>query len=156
MTLKILLFLSTCILGVFCGTQLAEAALIVPYWKGLSADDFFTFYKTYGAKLHQFYAPLTVFATLLPIVTFIYSLLSKSKTPLLIWLMAIFCVLFFLTFFIYFKDANVSFAERTISNKELPQELMKWAKWHWARVVFELIAFVCGLISLLRFKQVLQ
>lgn len=43
MTLKILLLLSTFLLGIFFGTQLAEAALIVPYWKDLSADNFFAF-----------------------------------------------------------------------------------------------------------------
>jgi hypothetical protein len=139
-------------LGVFFGTQLAEAALIVPYWKALSADDFFELYKTYGKKLHQFYAPLTIAATILPIATLACNFFSKSKIDLLMWLMVAFSILFFATFFLYFKDANISFTERTISNEALLQELIKWEKWHWGRVVCEASAFVFGLILLLKSK----
>jgi hypothetical protein len=152
MILKILLLLSTCTLGTFFGTQLAEAALIVPYWKSLSADDFFAFYKTYGEKLHQFYTPLTIAAAILPIATLVYSLLGKSNTSLLMWLMAAFAILFFATYFVYFKAANLSFSERTISNEALAQELIRWGTWHWARVACEAAAFVCGLILLLKLK----
>lgn len=152
MALKILLLLSTCTLGVFLGRQLAEAVLIVPYWKELSSDDFFSFSKNYGERLYQFYAPLTIAATVFPTTTFVYSLLNKSKTDILMWLMFIFTLLFFATYFIYFKEANISFAERTISNEELQNELIKWGNWHWTRVFCEAIAFVCGLILLLKFK----
>lgn len=152
MILKILLLLSTFMLGIFLGTQIAEAALIVPYWKGLSADVFFVFYKIYGKKIHQFYAPLTIAATILPIATLAYSLFDKSKADLLMWLMTVFAVLFFATFFLYFKETNISFTERSISNEALPKELITWGKWHWGRIVCEAIAFSCGLILLLKLK----
>lgn len=152
MAQKILLLLSTCTLGVFLGSQLAEAVLIVPYWKELSSDGFFMFYEAYGTKLYHFYAPLTIASTILPTITFVFSLLSKSKTDVLMWLMFIFSLLFFSTFFIYFKEANLSFAERSISNEALQNELIKWGNWHWIRVFCEAIAFVCGLILLLKAK----
>jgi hypothetical protein len=152
MTQKVLLSLCVCILGTFFGTQLAEAALIVPYWKGLSAADFFGFYRTYGGKLHQFYSPLTIAATVLPMATLGFSVFKKSKTDWYLWLMAAFSVLFFSTFFVYFKEANLSFTERTITDQMLPLELLRWEKWHWTRVGFEGIAFICGLISLTKTK----
>jgi hypothetical protein len=152
MSLKTILLLSTGTLGVFLGTQLAEAALIVPYWKGLSPDDFFAFYKTYGHKLHLFYSPLTIVATILPIIAIVWSLALKQKTDPLMWVMVIFTLLFFSTFFLYFKDVNLSFMERTITDKFLPQKLTEWANWHWARVSCEFIAFVCGLILLTKLK----
>lgn len=152
MALKILLLLSTCTLGVFLGTQLAEAVLIVPYWKNLTSDAFFEFHKTYGKKLYQFYAPLTIVATILPAITFIYSLLNNSKTDILMWFMFIFTLLFFATFYVYFKEANLSFAERTISNESLSGELIKWENWHWARIFCEAIAFICGVILLIKLK----
>jgi Domain of unknown function (DUF1772) len=152
MVLKFLLLLSTGTLGVFLGTQIAEGALIVPYWKGLLSSDFFAFYKTYGEKLYQFYSPLTILATVLPITTFAYSLLTKPKTDILMWLMLIFTILFFATFFVYFKEANISFTDRTLSDEALPNELIKWGNWHWTRVFCEAVAFICGLILLLRFK----
>jgi Domain of unknown function (DUF1772) len=146
MALKILLLLSTCILGIFLGTQLAEAVLIVPYWKELSSNDFFAFFKNHGKSLYQFYSPLTIAATIFPTATFVCSLLGKSKTDILMWLMLIFTLLFFSMYFLYFKEANLSFAERTISDEVLINELIKWGNWHWARVFCEAVAFLCGLI----------
>ena len=64
------------------------------------------------------------------------------------WSMFIFTMLFFATYFIFFKNANISFAERTISTEELPNKLLIWGYWHWTRVIFEAIAFICGLILL--------
>lgn len=150
MVLKILLLVSTGTLGVFFGTQLAEAALIVPYWKELSPDDFFTLHKAYGKKLYQFYSPITIAAFVLPVSTLVFSFITKQKADLLMWGMVVFSILFFATYFLYFKDANISFAERTVSNEALPQALNTWANWHWARVVFEAIAFICGLFLLIR------
>ena len=150
MAQKILLLLSTFTLGIFLGTQLAEAVLIVPYWKELSSDVFFELHKTYGKRLYEFYAPLTIAATVLPTATFVYSLLNKAKTDIFLWLMFIFTLLFFATYFIYFKEANISFAQRTISNEALQNELIRWGNWHWTRVFFESVAFVCGLIMLLK------
>lgn len=152
MALKIILLLSTGILGIFLGTQLAEAALIVPYWKGLSPDDFFTFYKTYGNKLHQFYSPLTIAATIFPIIALVWSLLTKQKIDFLLWIIVVFALMFFSTYFLYFKEANLSFTERIITNEILPYKLKEWANWHWGRVFCETVAFVCGLILLTKLK----
>lgn len=148
MFLKILLILSTGTLGVFVGTQLAEAALIVPYWKGLSPSDFFDFYKNYGKKLHQFYSPLTIFSTLLPLATIAYCLFTKQKIEPLMWLMLVFTLLFFSSYFVYFKEANLSFTERSFSDELLSNKLNEWANWHWGRVACEMVAFVCGLLLL--------
>ncbi len=152
MALRVLLLSSTCALGVFLGAQLAEAVLIVPYWKGLSADSFFIFFKNYGQSLYEFYAPLTIAATIFPTVTFVYSLLVKSKTDILMWLLLVFTILFFAMYFIYFKDANLSFAQRTISDQALSNELVKWGNLHWTRVFCEAVAFVCGLLLLFKSK----
>jgi hypothetical protein len=152
MALKIILLLATGTLGVFLGTQLAEAALIVPYWKGLSPDDFFTFYKMYGDKLHQFYSPLTITATILPVIALVWSEMTKQKNDLFMWIMVVFTLLFFSTYFLYFKEANLSFTERTITNEILPYKLIEWANWHWGRVSCETVAFVCGLILLTKMK----
>jgi len=56
---------------------------------------------------------------------------------------------FFSTYYLYFKNANQKFSDRTLSNNELPVELQKWGNWHWTRIGFEAIAFVCSIIILL-------
>ncbi len=152
MILKILLFFSTCTLGIFLGSQLAEAALIVPYWKDLPSDDFFALSKKYGEKVYDFYAPLTILAVIFPSSTFFYSLLSNSKTDVYMCLMFIFTLAFFSMYYIYFKGANTAFYERTVSNEALSFELIKWGNWHWARVCCEVGAFMSSLILLLKQK----
>ncbi|MCU0419903.1 MAG: hypothetical protein MUC38_09620 [Cyclobacteriaceae bacterium] len=152
MAIKHSLLLSTAILGIFLGTQLAEAMLIVPYWKGISVEEFFVFYNLYGKALHQFYSPLTIAATILPVFTFVWSLFKKQKIDPLLWIMVVFTLLFFSSYFVYFKEANLSFANRTIANELLPDKLNEWANWHWGRVTCEAIAFVCGLFLLTKVK----
>lgn len=66
--------------------------------------------------------------------------------------MTIHSILFFTSFFVYFKEANLSFAERTISDKALPQELIKWGRWNWGKIVCETGAFIYGLFLLLNSK----
>lgn len=151
MTSEILLLLSSGVLGIFLGAQIAEAILFVPYWKAMSADDFFELHKTFGKKIYQFFAPLTIAATILPLITVGYNLACSSKSQTLWILMGATTLLFFSTYFLYFKKANRGFAERSLSNEELPSELVRWGNWHWGRIVFELIAFGCSLLLLLKF-----
>ena len=145
---QILLMVSTGILGIFLGTQICEGALLVPYWKSLPPQNFFRLHKTYGKKIHQFFAPLTIAATFIPLITAGYSLYVRSNKPEIMVGMATFCLLFFATYFLYFKRANHSFATQSLSDAELPQELRRWGNWHWGRVGLEFIAFGLGLVAL--------
>ena len=144
-----LLLCSSLILGIFAGTQIAEAFLLVPYWKSLSADAFFELHQTYGKRIYQFFAPLTILATLFPLGTVVYSLWYTTGNIVLVTLLGISTLAFFSTYFLYFKSANQSFANRTLSNEALPKELARWGTWHWGRIVFECIAFFCVLLLLL-------
>ena len=145
MIAETLSLLSSGVLGIFLGAQIAEAVLLVPLWKDLDADDFFEFHKTYGKKLYRFFAPLTIAATLIPLVTVVYIISYQVEDQLLAGLMGLSTVAFFSTFYLYFKKANKSFEERSLSNQELPHELRRWGTWHWGRICFEFIAFICSL-----------
>ncbi len=149
MIFSILVYLSSGILGIFLGAQIAEAVLFVPYWKALSPDEFFKLHQTYGKKIYQFFAPLTIMATILPFLTVIYGVINGSIVGFMLWGMGIATILFFSTYFLYFKKANKSFADRSLSDKALPSELVRWGNWHWGRIVFEFIAFGCALWLLL-------
>ncbi|MDW3646397.1 MAG: hypothetical protein R8P61_05030 [Bacteroidia bacterium] len=144
-----LLILSTGILGIFLGAQITEAVLFVPYWKSLDPDDFFELHKTYGKKIHQFFAPLTIAATLIPLATVGYQMIKQDDHLLLWGVMGLATVAFFSTYFLYFKKANQSFADRSLSNEALPRELNKWGNWHWGRIFFEILALLSALALLL-------
>jgi len=62
--------------------------------------------------------------------------------------MGIAVLAFFSTYFLYFKQANKSFTDQNISNQNLKRELVRWGSWHWGRIFFESIAFVCSLLLL--------
>lgn len=145
-----LLLLSTGCLGIFFGTQIAEGCLIVPYWKKLSPEQFFDFYSAYGHKLHKFYAPLTILATLSTLCTVTFFLFKGSEELLILLVMGSSTLSFFSTYFMFFKKANKRFSEKSISHKNLPAELRRWGNWHWARVAFEGIAFILSLVLLLK------
>ncbi len=148
MLAEILLQASCGILGIFLGAQISEAALLVPYWKAMKAGDFFNLHQTYGKKIHRFFAPLTILATIIPLVTVGYVAAQGVGNLLLAGIMGLAVLAFFSTYFLYFKKANQSFAARSLSDKELPYELIKWEKWHWGRICFEFVAFGCSLLLL--------
>ena len=68
---------------------------------------------------------------------------------MLLCVLALATLVFFSTYFLYFKEANQKFADRTLSNEELPSELERWGNWHWFRIVFEAIAFLASVLILL-------
>lgn len=142
--------LSAGILGIFTGAQIAEGVLFIPYWKSLEPQKFFLLHKTYGPKIYQFFAPLTITATLIPVGTAIYSLVINAHGKIFATLMGVFTLLFFATYFLYFKKANKSFEDASLTDVELPVELDKWDKWHWARIYLEIGALICSLIAIIK------
>ena len=148
--MEIFYAMSAGILGIFTGTQIAEAILFVPYWKGLEPKTFFLLHKTYGPKIYQFFAPLTIIATITPTATAIYSWFSNSPGMIFSVLMGVFALLFFCTYFLYFKKANQSFADGSLTEAELPIELERWEKWHWAWIYLEMAALICSLIAIIQ------
>ena len=142
--------MSAGILGIFTGAQIAEGILFIPYWKSLEPQKFFLLHKTYGPKIYQFFAPLTIVSTLIPIGTAVYSLTTNSHGKIFSALMGIFTLLFFTTYFLYFKKANKSFEDASLTDAQLPVELDKWDRWHWARIYLEIGALICSLIALIR------
>jgi hypothetical protein len=145
----ILLLLSAAVLGIFLGAQIAEACLFVPIWKKMGADDFFEQHQSVGPLVYRFFAPLTIAATAIPLITVLISLIRDPTHNALIWVMGVSTLAFFSTYSLYFKNANQKFSDRTLSNDELPVELKKWGNWHWTRIGFEAIAFLCSIILLL-------
>jgi len=144
----ILNILSAGILGIFLGAQICEAVLFVPYWKTLNARDFFELHKTYGKKIYQFFAPLTIAATIIPVIAAAYALTNRVHGSIFSLSMGVLTLMFFSTYYIYFKQANRSFADASISDEELPKELDRWGRWHWGRTGLEFVAFVFSLLAL--------
>ncbi len=145
---EVLNILSAGILGIFLGAQICEAVLFVPYWKTMSPKEFFELHKSYGKKIYQFFAPLTIAATFVPVLTATYAVTNNIEGYIYSLTMGVLTLMFFSTYYLYFKQANKSFAEASVSHEELPNELNRWGKWHWGRTGLEFVAFIFALLAL--------
>jgi hypothetical protein len=99
----IFLLLSAAVLGVFLGAQIAEACLFIPIWKKMSADDFFEQHHSVRPLLLRFFAPLTIAATVIPLIAvLLHWIINPNQSPFM-WVMGVSTLLFFSTYFLYFK-----------------------------------------------------
>ena len=96
----------------------------------MDADEFF--------KQHEFVAPLTIAATAIPLMTAVLSLIYFSGEYFIFSIMGVSTLMFFSTYFLYFKKANKKFADRELSNDELPSALQEWSNWHKGRIFLKL------------------
>ena len=136
-------------LGLTAGAMLAEAAILVPYWQGLSAEQFFNWYQNNAELLVDFYTPLEITSAILSLVAAILNVVSRRSAWLWV-LAAMMSIVVIGLFFVYFEDANASFANRTVIQQELPAVLVTWGAWQWARVAFGAGAFVAATVAVMR------
>jgi len=127
--IEILNVTATVILGLYAGSLLTEAMILVPYWRKMPAEDFFRLHGTLGPKLFHYFAPLTVLAVGLSIAI---PIINSGQNKY--WVSAaILAVCALAIFFIYFNKANKRFADHSLPNDKLHAELKRWASWHWIR-----------------------
>ncbi|MDX1373186.1 MAG: hypothetical protein R3321_11980, partial [Nitrososphaeraceae archaeon] len=86
------------------------------------------------------------------VLSLLSSLLIGINHPALILIVVIFIassVLYFIPYFIFFKKANQEFANLPMSKWDLEIKLNTWERWHWARIIFEVIALLCAMSLLI-------
>ncbi|PHR61684.1 MAG: hypothetical protein COA43_02855 [Robiginitomaculum sp.] len=133
--------LSTLVLGLYAGSLLTEAMILVPYWRRMKPAEFFGLHNTLGPRLYRYFAPLTTGAVVLTIAA---AVLNRGEN--LAWnVTAALCISALIIFFIYFNKANKSFADHSLKDDELAEELTRWANWHWFRTVLIIIALTISI-----------
>ena len=148
MTLDVLSIATTCVLGVFTGSLVTEALLLVPYWRTLKMQPFYALHHDFGPRLFRYFAPLTSLATLLPIASAARGFLGTGRHDPIAWLSAALIVAVTLTFPLYFKAANRAFADQKLNQAELTRELARWANVHSFRTVLALLGFAASVMVL--------
>ncbi len=131
------MYLLVAVFGIFIGSQITEAILLVPYWQSLSAADFYSYYNEFGPGIGRYYTILTIIAALIPVGISVY--LARTKTPGIGFAITsvAFAALFVACFYVYFKGTNELFYQSAYSPTELKNELVTWSTWHWGRIVLE-------------------
>lgn len=140
--------LSAAGLGLFAGALLTEALVLVPMWRTLKPQEFFMLHAAHAHRLYAFFAPLTVGAAILSVVAGIASVVTQGPQRTAAVAAAVLTLVVLSTYGLYFRRANASFAEASVSHEALPKELARWASWHWFRTVVVLVAFASALVAL--------
>ena len=144
----ILQLCSVAAIGLWAGALLTEGCLLLPYWRGLPAAQFYALYRELHPRLYRYFTPLTI-APLL--VTLVAAILSVTQSAASRWLLLIalgLCVCAAATHELYFQRANRQFAEAALSAEALAEELRRWALWHWVRTGLALLGWGAALVSL--------
>ena len=143
-----LLILTAFVLGLFTGSLLTEAVILVPHWRSLAPKTFLELHSAFGPRLYKYFAPLTIAATVMPIVSASYCLWIHSDATAFSVATAILILSTFGIYFYYFKSANASFASGLVGVEGLPDELRRWAMWHWIRTVLAMVALFFTLVAI--------
>ncbi len=136
-------FITTFVFGIFIGALVAEGALLVPFWKSLTAEEFHKLHPSFGPRLYRFYAPLTISATVASLANLTISIYLSSARVVFSSITAACAIAMILIYFYYFQNANAQFAKGSLNEKELSELLASWEKWHWSRVSVGIIGFGC-------------
>lgn len=145
---EVMPFLAAAGLALFIGALFTEAMVLVPMWRSLQPQEFFTLHAAHAHRLYAFFAPLTVSATLLAVGAAITSVATNRPLSCASVVAAVLVVVILSTYGLYFRRANASFAEATIPHEALPAELARWASWHWFRTIVGLVALASALFAL--------
>lgn len=142
-----LALLAVASLGIFLGAMLTEGLVLVPYWRSLPAEDFYSWYGANDKRLLGFFGPLTWLAALSALAAAGISLWTTHPGR---WyaVAAAACTLAVVSmFFVYFERANASFSLGTMPANELRVELDRWAAWHWMRSGLSLAALTAAVLA---------
>jgi Domain of unknown function (DUF1772) len=110
----------------------------------------FSSYEANAGRLQGFFGGVTWVAGLSAIGASVGTLVAGRPGRWAALVAAILMVVAASTFFVYFERANASFHHREVTAADLPAQLARWAKWHWARTAISFGALAAALVSLVR------
>lgn len=132
-------------LGISAGALITEGAVLVPIWRSLRPDAFLAWYREHAALLLRFFGPLEVVAATLALAAFVLRWRVGPEMPRVLAVSAGLSVAVLLVFPLYFQRVNAGFADGTTPPERVPDELARWARWHWMRTAFAVAAFIAAL-----------
>ena len=134
--------LATVALGLAAGALLAEAAVIIPWWRTLPADAFLAWYAANTSRLFQFYGTLEMVAAVLVLVA---AVLVRDRYSVIALVLSLAVLAMFP---LYFQRANASFESATVAAAELPAVLARYEAWHWLRTLIGIAAFTAAALGI--------
>ena len=145
---KLFLIAAVVILGLSAGAMLTEAALFVPYWQKMPAQDFLAWFKTNEPYLVKFFGTSQIFGLIAIALTTILYQFQRLPNRNLLAISSFLNILILLLYPIYFKQVNASFVAGTIDINNVSQELINWGLWQWVRTFLGASAFFVSVLAL--------
>jgi hypothetical protein len=78
-TIEALAQLTSVVLGLFAGSLLTEALLLVPYFRSLTFAEFNRRHGEFGPRLFRYYAPRPIAAVVLPVASAVATSLTVRR-----------------------------------------------------------------------------
>lgn len=147
---EILRILAALALGLFAGSMLTEALVLVPFWRALAPEAFLAWYAQNDARLLDYFGPITSVAGVTAVASAMMTALARHPSRGITAVAAVLMVAVVSTFYLYFRDVNLRFAAGSIAPEAVAGELARWAAWHWARTVVSVLAFTLALLGAAR------
>ena len=144
----LLRYLAAASLGIFAGAMLTEAGVLVPYRRSLAPAEFLRWYAANAQRLLAFFSPVTAVSAVLAILAAVASLWEGHPGRWYALAAAVLAVVMVASFFVYFEQANASFAAATIHLDAVAIELTRWGAWHNARTALSVAALAASLLSI--------
>ncbi|MBI5503678.1 MAG: DUF1772 domain-containing protein [Deltaproteobacteria bacterium] len=141
-------FLAVVLLGITAGALLAEASVLVPFWRSQPPRSFLDWYREHAALLLWFFGPLEVATTVVVIIAALLAWSSGAGGAYLSIAAALLALAVLASFPLYFQRANASFEAGTIAIERVAPELRRWALWHWARTLIATASFILATLAL--------
>lgn len=126
-------------IGLLAGSLVVEAFVLVPFWRSLGVEDFYSLHHRVGPRLFSYFAPLTTVAVVAVIVAAVAG--RDADGSAWRWAAAASSVVVLGFFPLYFKRANQALANRSVSDAQLPIALRQWSRVHAVRTVVAVGAF---------------
>lgn len=134
-------------LGLAAGAMLAEAAVLVPWWRSLPAESFLRWYRDNASRLLDFFAPLEIGSAALAVAAAALHQYRRRAGRAAFLASAVLSVAVLAAFPLYFAETNARFAAGTIALDRVAGELARWAAWHAARTAIGVGAFVAAVLG---------
>jgi hypothetical protein len=135
-------------LGVSAGAMLTGGVVLVPYWRASVPAEFLAWFGANSQRMVSFYGPLQLLSAFLAIAAAIASIRAGAPDRVPAAVSAILAIAVFVPYFLYFQQANASFASSTIETADVPAELARYALRQWVRIGLGLAAFGASLLAL--------
>ncbi len=144
---EVLLLGSLAAIGAFVGANLAEGALLVPYWRSLPAPAFYAWYRANDRRLLRFFTTLTVVAVGSTAAAVLGAFAAGHPGRWLAGLALALLAAAAAMFPLYFQGVNARFSAASVAPADLPDVLAGWARWHHVReliIAGALVAVGCA------------